>query len=151
MAIKVIQGPVTNVKMTTEVAVPQAGHFTVWTFHIGTNCTAVFKCPVSTNSSVSDGDMVMVAGNNEKVIFRAYALRNLTTNSVYKAPVEKCFNVGGVFAAFALFLFISAVIVPKYIIIIILFEFLPLPYAIYFLSLGMKMRSANIAIMEAAA
>lgn len=140
MASTVIQGRLTHVQQTTEThgrisqGSGQITNANAWSFRVD-NRAAVYKS--RGGASLSDGDLVTVAGQDSNGTFQIAALRNDTTGSVHEAPAMMFLICGGLVAALG---------VPM---IFLLIGFLILPIGLYFMWIGMKMRSANLALAAA--
>jgi hypothetical protein len=137
MASKVIQGRVTHVQQTTETQgqiTRGTGLITsanAWSFRIA-NQAILFKS--RGGASLSEGDLVVAAGQNSKGTFQAYAIRNDTTGSVHEGPSTLCFILGGLLAILG---------VP---LIFFLVGLLFVPIGLYIVWIGTKMRWANLAV-----
>jgi hypothetical protein len=134
MAISIIQGQLTHVQHASEThgqINKGSGHIAsnhVWSFRVNGRAAA-FKS--SDSASLSDGDLVTVAGEDNNGTFSVYALRNDTTGALHNAPATVYLVLGA---------FMIVIGVP---LIIILAGLLLAPYGIYLLRFGKKMRSAN--------
>jgi hypothetical protein len=137
MASTVIQGKLTHVQQTTEThgqisrGSGQITSANAWSFRVDSRA-ATFKS--RGGASLSDGDLVTVAGHDSKGTFQVLALRNDTTGSVHEGPATMLLIGGGVVAVLG---------VPM---MAILIGFLFVPLGLYLLWLGAKLRSANLAL-----
>ena len=138
MASKVIQGRLTHVQQTTEThgqitrGTGQITSANAWSFRIA-NQAVLFKS--RDGASLSDGDLVVAAGQDSKGTFQAYAIRNDTTGSVHEGSSMLCFVLGGLLAVFG---------VP--LILFFLIGLLFVGLGLYIVWIGTKIRSANLAL-----
>lgn len=134
MRVLTLQGRISQVQHATETSgaiVRGSGQIqssNAWSFRVDKRAV-VFKS--KGGASLSDGDLVTVAGKDAKGTFNAMALRNDTTGAAHNAPAMLLMVLGGLLTLLGLPLLVFFV------------GLLIVPFGLWLARWGMTMREAN--------